>query len=233
MIAIISDIHGNYEALQEVLKVIDANKIETIYCLGDVVGYYPQINECCDELRRRNAICVMGNHDWYFATDSTCPRSQSVNDCLNFQKRIITKANLQWIKSLPDYRIINNINMVHGGWINHIDEYLNPSKKYFEKYDNGLYLSGHTHVQKLEKYADIIYCNPGSVGQPRDNINTAAFAILDDDNRINLKRVSYDIKKIEKLMEDAGFSGYYYQCLRVGAKRLGYYENPENDEVTV
>ena len=80
MIALISDIHGNFEALKEVLKKIDELGIKEIYCLGDVVGYYSQVNECCDELRRRNVKCVMGNHDWYMAYDTFCPRSRSAND---------------------------------------------------------------------------------------------------------------------------------------------------------
>ena len=58
MIAIISDVHGNYIALQEVLKTIDNMGITDIFCLGDVVGYYSQVNECCDELRKRKVSCA-------------------------------------------------------------------------------------------------------------------------------------------------------------------------------
>jgi len=58
MIAIISDVHGNYIALQEVLKTIDNMGITDIFCLGDVVGYYSQGNECCDELRKRKVSCT-------------------------------------------------------------------------------------------------------------------------------------------------------------------------------
>jgi predicted phosphodiesterase len=72
MIALISDIHGNYSALHEVLLKIDSMGIDEIYCLGDTVGYYSEINECCDELRRRNVKYVMGNHDWYIAANSFC-----------------------------------------------------------------------------------------------------------------------------------------------------------------
>ena len=54
MIALISDIHGNFTALKEVLKEIDKIGIGEIYCLGDVVGYYTEVNECCEELRKRN-----------------------------------------------------------------------------------------------------------------------------------------------------------------------------------
>lgn len=53
MIAIISDVHGNYEALKVVLKKIEQLEIKKIFCLGDVVGYYSQVNECCDALREK------------------------------------------------------------------------------------------------------------------------------------------------------------------------------------
>ena len=67
-IALISDIHGNFEALKQVLFAIDKLKINKIFCLGDVVGYYTQVNECCEELQKRNIPCVMGNHDWYLSS---------------------------------------------------------------------------------------------------------------------------------------------------------------------
>ena len=65
--AFISDIHGNYEALSAVLAEIDRLGVTNIYCAGDVVGYYAQINEVCHALRQREIPCVMGNHDWYMA----------------------------------------------------------------------------------------------------------------------------------------------------------------------
>lgn len=218
MIAIISDIHGNFEALREVLKLIDSMKITDIYCLGDVVGYYSQVNQCCEELRKRNVKCVMGNHDWYMV-GGFCARSHSVNDCLKYQKKIITKENLQWLSTFPMYRKENNLFMLHGGWTNPIDEYLEPSKEYFEKIDGKFFVSGHSHVQRLDKFNGQIYCNPGSVGQPRDGNNQAAFATFDG-NEFFLHRVSYDIKKVGELMDLAGFSGYYYGCLDTGAKNL-------------
>ena len=61
MKAIISDIHGNYIALQAVLKSIDEQGADEIYCLGDIVGYYSQVNECCEELRKRNVKCILGD----------------------------------------------------------------------------------------------------------------------------------------------------------------------------
>lgn len=224
MIAIISDIHGNYEALKSVLSVIDEKNIKEIFCLGDVVGYYSQVNECCDELRKRNVKCVMGNHDWYMTADSFCPRSQSVNDCLKYQRQVITKENKDWIASFPVIRNEYGISMVHGSWTNPIDEYLEPTEEYFEKLEGQYFMSGHCHIQKLEKYKNKIYCNPGSVGQPRDNDPRAAFSIFDGNN-FKLYRVKYDIAKVGELMDKAGFNGYYYGCLKTGAKNLCWERN--------
>ena len=218
---IISDIHGNYEALKQVLKYFDDNNITEIYCLGDVVGYYTQVNECCDALRERNVICIMGNHDWYMASDSFCPRSQSVNDCLKYQRAVISNDNKRWLMTLPFFIRNNNFSMVHGGWTNPIDEYLDPKEEYFNRLSEGFYFSGHSHVQKIFKANSRIYCNPGSVGQPRDGDSRAAFALFDGSN-IYLKRIEYDIERVMRLMEMNGFSGYYYECLKVGAKNLGY-----------
>jgi len=220
MIAIISDIHGNYTALCEVLKRIDEMDIEKIYSLGDVTGYYSQVNECCDELRKREVVSIMGNHDFYLATNTSCPRSRSVNECLEYQRKVISQENLNWIKSLPQKVTLDNIALVHGGWGDNIDEYLlEPKEEYFSRIEGRYFVSGHTHIQMLCKYTEKMYCNPGSVGQPRDGDNRAAYATFDG-NDFFLHRVSYDIEEVGRLMESAGFHDYYYGCLFTGAKNL-------------
>jgi putative phosphoesterase len=217
--AFISDIHGNYEALKAVLYELDNLGISKVYCAGDIVGYYSQINECCQELRARNIPTVMGNHDWYMAGGGFCPRSKSVNDCLVYQRTIIEKENLAWLKSLPIQLQINHIQMVHGGWGDPIDEYLKPTSEYFEKVLGNIFVSGHTHVQMVCKFGDKLYCNPGSVGQPRDGDPRAAYAIYDGQN-FKLHRVEYDVQKVFDLMDAAGFSDYYYGCLKTGSRNL-------------
>ena len=103
-IGLISDIHGNYEALKSVLGELDRMNIDKIYCLGDVVGYYSQVNECCEELIGRNIPSLMGNHDWYLASGGFCPRSDSANKCLEYQRKIIVESNIQWLRSNPVQR---------------------------------------------------------------------------------------------------------------------------------
>lgn len=219
MIAIISDVHGNYEALKQVLEKIDGMGISEIYCLGDVIGYYSQVNECCAELRRRNVKCVMGNHDWYMVSGSKCPRSRTVNNCLEFQRKIITDENLRWISTFPVIMNEHGISMVHGGWLNPIDEYLEVTEGYFSHIEGNFFASGHTHVQGIYQNEKKTYCNPGSVGQPRDGDNRAAFATFDN-KAFRLYRVEYNIEKVGKLMEQEGFNRYYYGCLMDASKNL-------------
>jgi predicted phosphodiesterase len=220
MIALISDIHGNYAALKEVLARIDSLGVAEIYCLGDVVGYYSEINECCAELRQRNIRSVMGNHDWYMVSDGFCPRSNSVNDCLKYQRQIISAENLAWLRGLPVFLTAGELFMTHGGWGDPIDEYVTPSEEYFSRVGGKYFASGHTHRQVACDFGEKRYCNPGSVGQPRDNDPRAAFATFDGD-AFHLHRVDYDIGRVGELMEKAGFSDYYYDCLKTGARYLG------------
>ena len=217
--AFISDIHGNYEALKAVLSEVDRFGISRVYCAGDIVGYYSQVNECCKELRSRGIPSVMGNHDWYMAGGGFCSRSRSVNDCLAYQRRVIENENLEWLKSLPVQIRIDKIQMVHGGWADPIDEYLKPTREYFERVAGDVFISGHTHVQTLKRFGKQIYCNPGSVGQPRDGDPRAAFAVYDGKD-FELHRVEYDMQKVFDLMEAAGFGDYYYGGLKTGAKNL-------------
>ena len=217
--AFIADIHGNYEALKAVLSEVDRFGISRVYCAGDIVGYYSQVNECCKELRSRGIPSVMGNHDWYMAGGGFCSRSRSVNDCLAYQRRVIENENLEWLKSLPVQIRIDEIQMVHGGWADPIDEYLKPTREYFERVVGDVFISGHTHVQTLKKFGKQTYCNPGSVGQPRDGDPRAAFAVYDGKD-FELHRVEYDMQKVFDLMEAAGFGDYYYGGLKTGAKNL-------------
>ena len=218
-IGLIADIHGNYEALKVVLGALDEMGVSEIYCLGDVVGYYFQVNECCDELRTRQIPCVMGNHDWYVASGGFCSRSKSVNDCLVHIRKVITPGNVDWLRDFPIQRKVHNIHMVHGGWADPIDEYLKPSQEYFEDIEGEIFVSGHTHIQSLHKFKNKTYCNPGSVGQPRDNDPRAAFAVCQDGD-ISLHRVEYDPQKVFDLMDSAGFNDYYYGGLKTGARKL-------------
>jgi len=201
MIAILADIHGNYPALKKVLDYCKKNRISKIYSLGDIAGYYSMINESI-ELSRENSIThILGNHDYYLLSGKKCERSTVVNECIQFQKNIITNENFEWLKACKTALTIDNMHMVHGGWNDYYEEYLYEiDEDYFNGMTPGYYFSGHTHIQKLRTFSNIVYCNPGSVGQPRDRNPNAAFAVLDG-KVLSMKRVEYNIDIIAEDMK--------------------------------
>ena len=225
LIAILSDIHGNLPALESVLEDMRQFEIEKVVSLGDLSGYYPYINEVIELLRRYNAINLIGNHDRYVIDNTDCPRSTSANLALRYQKSVITQENIAWLRqSLPTLRI-GDASFVHGGWEDPEDEYLyRITPSYFEKYDARFFFCGHTHVQKkiaLGKGKHFI--NPGSVGQPRDGIADAAYAIFDPKaESVILRRVAYDIDSVAERMKSLGFDEKFYANLyngtRIGGK---------------
>lgn len=219
-IAFISDIHGNFEALTAVLAELDRMRVTEIFCVGDVVGYYSQVNECCNELKRRGIKSLLGNHDWYLGFGGFCIRSKSVNECLIHQRKVITPENLNWLRTFQVHMQVGDAQVVHGGWSDPIDEYIRePDEAYFARLSGSIFVSGHTHVQSVHHFGRKTYCNPGSVGQPRDGDPRAAFATFDGKS-FELHRVEYNMPKVFELMEAAGFNDYYYGGLKTGANRL-------------
>lgn len=216
MIGLISDVHGNYAALSSVLAALDGMRVRRIICLGDVAGYYCHINECCDELRARGIPTLLGNHDYYLTRNVPCPRSASANRCLEHQRKIIRQDNMDWLAGQESRAFWHGIHIAHGGFRDPLDEYLIPTEAYFSSYEGPLFASGHTHVQLLWEGNVKKYCNPGSVGQPRDGNPAAAFAIWDG-NRFIPHRVSYDVALVRQAMAAAGFTPYFTDNLEIGA----------------
>lgn len=218
MIAVISDVHGNYPALKAVLKEIDGLPCDRILSLGDVSGYYCMINECLEELRERNAVNLLGNHDYYLLGFGKCPRSTTVNKCIDYQKGIIKPENLAYLKSFLTTYEEGILSARHGGWNDPIDEYIDVFDFEAVKHLNAqLFLSGHNHVQTRQHSGLLQYVNPGSVGQPRDRDCRAAFAVIDG-TKVTLRRVEYDIDETAAAMKKAGFNEYVYENLYRGTK---------------
>ena len=218
MIGIISDIHGNYPALMSVLEELDKIGCNNIVSLGDVCGYYCMVNECIEELRKRNIKNIMGNHDYYVVNNEKCGRSYTANLCLDYQREVITADNLEWLAQSVDNIILDNIWMVHGGFKDFLDEYIEDFG-FLNCHSNiKIYVSGHTHVQKKVSGKFGIYVNPGSVGQPRDHLATAGYAVIYDEEHIVLGRTEYEIDRIYDEMLKAGFPERVSSCLYYGVK---------------
>ena len=217
MLAIISDVHGNLPALEAVVADAKARGCTRYISLGDVTGYGPQPGECIDLLRSLEAVNILGNHDSYITLSENCPRSFVVSRIIEFQRGILNSEHVFWLRqSLPSLRM-GDILFVHGGADDPKDQYLyTVSSKVVPKGVRWLF-SGHTHVQVLADFVDGGYCNPGSVGQPRDGDYRAAYAVMMN-NEISLCRVAYDVDKTVQKMKDAGFEAFCYENLYKGAQ---------------
>ena len=215
MIAFLSDIHGNFAALQAVLAYLDAHDITEVYSIGDVAGYYPQINECCMALEERNIPNLMGNHDRYLVEHISCGRSRSVDFAIDYQHEHIQPEHLMWLSaSLPELRT-DRFYACHGGPLDLEDQYLREPP-YALDAATGLFVSGHTHVPVLYEEGSLRYLNPGSVGQPRDGDPRASFATLSKDGQLEVHRLSYDIQATIQACQEAGYPQRMWECLLDG-----------------
>jgi len=221
MIGIISDIHGNLPALQAVLAALTTLGADRLICAGDVAGYYPFINECCQRLREAKALVVQGNHDFYLATGTPCPRSRSANDCLAYQARVITPENRAWLGSLarpagwktwklstaagaiPWTNIWFRTKPISAPWKAGCSY---PATAMSRLCGRGKARSGATPVR---------WASPGTATRaPPLPPLTAAFT---------LHRVAYPVAQTMAAMTRAGFNDYYFRNLahglRIGATR--------------
>lgn len=203
-IAVISDIHSNYDALQAVLA--DMGNCDALVCLGDLVGYGAQPNEVVSELRSLGpAAIVMGNHDYAVSTGDTSGFVQHAVKAVDWTRGDISPENLRYISGLRSKAVfVTNgfkISLAHGSPRDPLNEYVYPNAPDFilrslvEESGADLLLLGHTHVPFKSRYGSLLIGNPGSVGQPRDGDPKASYAILEPsaEARFEIRRIGYDI----------------------------------------
>lgn len=227
MIAVISDVHGNFPALRAVLAEVDRLGCTQIISLGDVTGYYAEPEKCIDELVQRDAVQLLGNHDGYLVDGTGCPRSRLVSSLLEHQARVVRRDQIELLSGLTSQYEQADACFVHGGWEDPRDQYLyrvSPDKLIGPW---RFYFSGHTHVQVLATLGEKTYCNPGSVGQPRDGDPRAAFAVFDG-AQISQQRVAYDIDETVAAMRRAGYEeARLWENLYIGAQIGGRIDKVE------
>ena len=226
-IAVISDIHGNFPALEAVLKDIESKKITNIYCLGDLVGYYCFFNEVVEKINKLNIPTVLGNHDNALINNlGVIENSKTCTNILQWQLHNSKFETLEFLKTLPTYLQIpffgNSIKLIHAGLIDNINEYLfDVSEKYLieNDFNDDVLISGHTHLISYKKFFNgKTWLNPGSVGQPRDGNNMASYIIIDQHLQPNFIRVNYDFNVVIDRMKELGFDDYVSIGLKTGKK---------------
>lgn len=228
---VISDIHANLTAFEAVLA--DAGRLghdyEFVWCLGDVVGYGPDPNECVDLLRGMPHLCLAGNHDWA-ALGRLDARTFNADArrAVTWTRDELTDENLAFLEALPTTFVLGDFTLAHGSPREPVWEYiLDPmiAGLNFSHFQTPYCLVGHTHTpvvfeqangrgpaaavapqygERFALNAKRRIINPGSVGQPRDSDPRAAYGILDAGAMtFEHRRVPYDIGAVQERMRRA------------------------------
>jgi len=226
-ILVISDIHANDTAFEAVLKHSEG-QWDFVWCLGDVVGYGPDPNECVERLKTLPQLCLAGNHDWAALNRLDVKTfNPDARRAVEWTQDTLTAENTEFLEHLPVTFVIGDYTLVHASPREPIWEYiLEPSiaALNFPHFETPYCFVGHTHqpviytIDKDEKKAksssprynesyklngkrQII--NPGSIGQPRDQNPDAAYGLLDLTSGVfEHRRIPYNIRAVQRRMLD-------------------------------
>lgn len=238
-VAVISDIHGNLEALQAVMADIVERKCDRIICLGDIVGYGPNPSECLRLLSDAGIPCLKGNHDDACAQDSFPFRMNPMaSSAILWTQQKLSKVEKLWLENLPYSLELPEMTFAHASpcdpsdWVYVLDSY--EAANAFQAFDSIICFVGHTHepVAWINSEGEIdiesfdrlhmaphkrYLINVGSVGQPRDRDPRAAYVIYDSEKaHVDLHRVTYDIEKTQDKIVGAGLPVALAQRLELG-----------------
>ncbi len=227
---IVSDIHANLPALQAVLE--DAAPFDQVWCLGDIVGYGPDPNECIEAIRVLPELqCVKGNHDAAILGEIDITAfNYEARESLEWLETELLPENKDWLSELPEKITFDPFTLTHGSPRNPVWEYimdLRTARENMSQFDTQFCLVGHTHIPCIFKMdgekpeSTHLYLvspdesftldkkciiNPGSVGQPRDHNPLASYLIYDDQEELPwvYQRVAYDIEEVQMRILAAG-----------------------------
>ncbi len=227
---VIADVHANLAAFQAVLR--DAAPFEEIWCLGDLVGYGPDPNECIALLREWPHLAIAGNHDWAAVgkvdLEDFNPGARAAGE---WTARQLKGENRRFLEGLALQQERGEFCLVHGSVRSPIWEYVDNTRVAAENLalqPTRYCLVGHTHTPVMyteskgilsrtrtahmrgERSAIVLddrkaMLNPGSVGQPRDGDRRASYALLDPESgRVEVRRVEYPVADTQARMRSAG-----------------------------
>jgi putative phosphoesterase len=232
-IAIISDIHGNYTALQSVLADIKSQNVDDIICLGDTVTLGPQPKEVLNTLKELNCVIIKGNHDAavidpelaeefeiteYLIPDLYWCRERLSQDDLNL---------IKGFKNTHELILPNGVKVVffHGSPLSSIDMIQSTTAeelldKYFEGQNATVFVGGHSHIQMYRRYGEKVIINAGSVGNafkyafspgkvPR-LLPWAEYTILNQIGNVldvDLRRIYFDTADLLKMVAESKMPG--------------------------
>jgi predicted phosphodiesterase len=224
-VAVISDVHANFHALEAVLEQIDAEGVEAIWCLGDVVGYGPLPNECCELVRERCDLCLVGNHDLVALGEiNVSDFNDEAAAAATWTSSELNDRSRAFLEGLKPAGSADRVELFHASARDPVWEYIlteEAAQATLELTEAPVVLVGHSHVALAitdtngtvaggltpggtEIQLDGRWVlNPGSVGQPRDGDPKAAWLLLDLDRMFAaFQRVAYSIEETQDEMRE-------------------------------
>ena len=240
-IAVLSDVHANLAALEAVAS--DLPTVDGVWVLGDIVGYGPHPNEVIRTLQAMGARSVLGNHDGAaIGTVDAAYFNPDARAAIEWTATIVDDNARAYLGSLPEIRRDGDLTAVHGSPRDPIWEYITSpaiAAANLGAFDTNLCLFGHTHLPMVYRVNGTgveaavglagetvaignarALINPGSVGQPRDGLPAAAYAVLDGGAgagpSVEFRRVRYDIERTQRSMRDIGLPPRLVERLTYG-----------------
>ena len=239
-ILIISDIHANLTALEAVIA--DAGKVDITWCLGDLVGYGPDPNECIERVRELpNLTCLLGNHDAAVLSQIDIDTfNPDARVAIHWTRSALSARSFAFLRDLPETAVIDHVTLAQGSPRQPVWEYILDTRTAtinFEYFDTPYCLVGHTHLPVLyylpdeSRVARLIVpdatmqltlaprtiVNPGSVGQPRDRDPRSAYAIFEPEQNLwEYHRVPYNVAEVQARMEAAKLPERHIHRLAAG-----------------
>ncbi len=240
--AILSDIHANIEALRAVLGRIAELGADRIVCLGDIIGYNANPNECIDIVRSEEITCVMGNHD---AAACGLEEPDGFNPAAKiavlWTRNKLRAEHRTFLRELPREMPVDDFFLCHGS-VHDTNRYVMEDSDVRDNFSLMEMLPkrptvcffGHTHIQTAYSLSGYLIArelgesiridagkrylvNPGGVGQPRDDDPRAAFLIYDQRERaVVFHRVEYDIAACQDKIITAGLPTRLAERLSLG-----------------
>lgn len=238
-LAILSDIHGNYEALRKVIIDIKKNKIDAVIFLGDLVMKGPQPQNVFYALKELSPICwLRGNTElWLSSKRSKYETSSSILKEIalyrEFALKRLTKENINFMLNCPAQKSLSFENRailcVHGS-PRSIIEALTPStdvitfKQITRDIKENIILCGHSHIPFIKKIDEKIVFNPGSVGCPYDGNSNSSYGIININSSTTtfcIRRIDYPIKELICVAKKENFPNVsYYENLITMSKKI-------------
>ena len=230
-IAILSDVHGNLQALDRALADIDARGIEHVVCLGDVVGYGPDPEACVARVRARCELTVQGNHDAAVASEAgldVLPKDGQT--AARLHREWLGDGDVAWLAALPLRVDRPEATYVHASparpadW-ERLDSFLGVRAQ-FETFEAPVCFVGHSHKPAVASASVGVFkvrpghrflVDVGSVGQPRDHDPRLSYAVYDTDAfSVDTVRLHYDLALTTTRIHERGLPSSLGERLSLG-----------------